>query len=135
MQLTFKGKELERALAKLELKSEAKIAGKAVAAGARLYRKELIANLPRDSEKRAGMVGGKPKKDVRLIRSIAVKKMGKTTYHVGVAGPARHYAHLIEYGFRDVPPKPIWRNTLDSASNRILKAMGIKAWQEILKHG
>lgn len=135
MELSFDGKELERALKRLGQKSEAKIAGQAASAGARLYRKELIPNLPRDAEKRAGKVGGKPKDDVRLIKSIGVRKAGKTLYEVGVAGPARHYAHLIEYGYRNIPPFPAWRKTLESSANRILDAMGKRAWLEIKKNG
>ena len=51
----------------------------------------------------------------------------------GVVGPARRYAHLIEFGYRNVPPFPAWRKTFDSAANRILTEMGNRAWVEIKK--
>jgi hypothetical protein len=135
MQIKFDGKALEKALSKLEAKSESKIANTASRAGAAMYRKELKADLPRDAEKRAGLVGGKPKKDVRLVNSLGIKRFSKTAVQVGVVGPARHYAHLIEFGYRNIAPGGHWRKAFDTGFQRYLAEMGKRAWTEIKKHG
>jgi HK97 gp10 family phage protein len=128
-------KELNKALSQLETRAHQKVATAASAAGARRYRKELQKVLPRSSQKQPGYIGSKLKKDVRLLRSIGIRKAGTGLYQVGVAGPARAYAHIIEFGSKHVAPRPFWRKTFDAQWKVIIEDMGKRAWTEIAKVG
>lgn len=128
------GKELEKTLAHLGMAAERKIAAQSVRAAAAEFRKQLVKALPRGrQEAQPGEVEGRLKKDIRLHRSIGIRKSGKTTYEVGVVGPARAYAHVQEYGSVNQPPRPVWRPLFESNLKQYLETMGKRAWNKIIE--
>jgi len=113
------GPSLIKALSKLEEKVEKRIGKKAVRAGGSEYAKLVRQKIPKSS-----------KDDIHLKKSISVvspkgSKFGKTQnqirVQVGVRGPARHYAHIWEYGKDGQAGTRVFTDTLKASKEQIFE--------------
>ena len=125
------GKHLVKQLKKLDAELEKKIGDKAVAAGGRIYAKNVRKGIPLSNDGN----------DIRLKKSVAVKKAkrskarGIIQYSVGIAGEARRYAHVWEFGSKYVTGTRHFTKTLETSKQEILDIMLKKLRDELKKWG
>lgn len=127
--------EIIRALDKLA-REDVKIGQTAVRRAASQYRKDVKAVLPRsEGEKirawKTNENGGKHRKrgdieDVHVQDSIAIRKQkGREVmaYNVGVVGLAKAYAHVLEFGSKNMAGRRYFTKTLEANTQKYFEIM------------
>ena len=126
MSLTFKiegGKELQRALSKIPLKFEKRIAKSAVRAGAAVILKEARLRVPVDDgvlKKSLRVVARRSRRHSYSLASV-VTRQGKKWQAQRMDA---WYAHIIEFGSKFHSARPFMRPALDTRAAEAIKAVG-----------
>ena len=116
--------QLNDIISKLPAKAEGRIRRNAVAAGARVIRKEAKAQAPYDSKRATG---------THLRDGIVIKRVDrKTDVHIigtqSTGKKAVPHAHLLEFGTVNMRPQSFLRKAFDSkkdaAKEKMLDKMG-----------
>lgn len=130
------GRELDRAMSRLRWQVERKIARQALRAGGKVYQKELRDQLPRSGEPTT-TIGGTTVSKQALADSIKVARprdrRQDLLVRIGVAGLARLYAHIIEYGNSDIVAQPVWRPVFRRLAQKVIRTVAAKLGTDIIK--
>tara|TARA_R110000824_G_scaffold104355_5_gene247665 strand:- start:3270 stop:3677 length:408 start_codon:yes stop_codon:yes gene_type:complete len=125
------GKHLVKQLKKLDADLEKSIGDKAVAAGGRVYAKNVRKGIPVSGDGDAVVL----KKSIAVKKAKRSKARGIIQYAVGVVGGARRYAHVFEFGSKYVTGTRHFTRTLDTSKQEILDTMLKKLRDELKKWG
>jgi len=121
-------KELNKALQQLPDKLQDKAIKNAMAAGARVIRKEAKRLVPVET--------GTLQESIVVSRTVQQKGRRRTIKGgvvVGIKDEARFYAHLIEYGSSNSSAHPFLRPALDNQSRAAINKIGPKIGSEVEK--
>lgn len=133
MQVEFKfvgGPELNRALAELPLAVERKIARQALRMGAKVLQKHIAATLPVDAITPDGV---HLNKSVRIFRPWQRSLRKQIALHIGYAGLARTYGHIIEFGNSRIQPNPVWRRAMTAVGEQAVQTTVDKLAKDTLR--
>ena len=130
------GRELQKALNRIPSTIENKIARSALRIAAKVYVKELQKELPVD-DKTYMYINGTRVPNVHLKKSVKItrpREMRRTlALRIGVSGPARRYAHIVEFGNSENTAQPVWRPVFHKKAQAVIVKFAEKLGENLIK--
>ncbi len=129
------GKELERAMTRLDPLIERKLGRQALRFGAKVYQKDIASKLP-ESDLEFTHFKGKKVPKTHLKKSVRVARIRGTkdlVIRIGVTGLARFYAHIIEFGNSEIQAQPVWRPSFRRMAQKVVATVAAKLGSDIIK--
>ena len=124
------GPELNKALAELPIAVERKLGRQALRMGAKVLQKHIKATLPVDAVTPDGV---HLNKSVSIYRPWQRDRRRQIALHVGYAGLARTYGHIIEFGNSKIQPNPVWRRAMNAVGGQVVQTTIDKLAKDTLR--